>query len=183
MQTGAHPRWQVTSGQQDPGTVERLLGLLPHWFGISASNTAYVESARTLPTYLARPAGRDAASSDPVGVLLARRHFREAAEIHLMAVDPGLHRRGIGRALVTALEAGLIADGCLLLQVKTRGPSRPDAGYERTRRFYTSLGFWPLEEMPELWDPQNPCLILVKALPQSASSGNGGTALARTTSA
>jgi ribosomal protein S18 acetylase RimI-like enzyme len=45
-----------------------------------------------------------------VGVLLARRHFPGAAEIHLMAVDPGWHRRGIGRALVAALEADLIAD-------------------------------------------------------------------------
>jgi GNAT superfamily N-acetyltransferase len=170
VQTGGHPRWQVTSGQQDPGTVERLLGLLPHWFGLPASNAGYVESARTLPTYLARPAGGDAVASDPVGVLLTRRHFHEAAEIHLMAVDPSLHRRGIGRALVTALEADLLADGCLLLQVKTLGPSCPDAGYDRTRRFYASLGFWPLEEMPELWDPQNPCLIMVKMLARAGSS-------------
>jgi GNAT superfamily N-acetyltransferase len=177
-------RWQVTTGRQDPGTVERLLGALPGWFGIPAANVGYVESARELPTYLACPTTHDAADAEPVGVLLARRHFAQAAEIHLLAVEPSLHRHGIGRALVSALEADLVADGCILLQVKTLGPSNPDAGYARTRKFYATLGFWPLEELLDLWSPDNPCLLMVKVLAQStASSGKDGTALARTTSA
>jgi hypothetical protein len=49
------------------------------------------------------------------------------------------------------------------LQVKTLGPTRPDEGYDRTRRFYAQLGFRPLEEIRDLW-PENPCLIMVKAL-------------------
>ncbi len=156
--------WQVTSGQQDAATVERLLRSLPDWFGIPAANAEYVEAARELPTYLARPAQDPAGVPwDPVGVLLARRHFAEAAEIHLLAVEPSLHRHGVGQALVAALETDLLADGCRVLQVKTLGPSKPHAGYERTRQFYTSVGFWPLEEV-ELWGPDNPCLILVKDL-------------------
>ncbi len=156
----------MTSGESDPRTVDRLLRSLPEWFGIESSNMEYVESARRLPTYLARPrAGSSvsAADSEPVGVLLAARHFPRSAEIHLIAADRRLHRRGIGRALVQALEADLIAEGVELLQVKTLGPARPDAGYERTRRFYAQLGFLPLEEIHGLW-PENPCLIMVKAL-------------------
>ena len=163
-------RWMVTSGEDAPATVERLLQSLPGWFGIDAANAAYIEAARELPTYLARPAanaGRDGyAAPEPVGVLLARRHFQNSAEIHLMAVAPDLHRRGVGRALVAALEADLISDGCQLLQVKTLGPSSPDAGYALTRRFYTSLRFMPLEELTDLWGPQNPCLVMVKVLSQ-----------------
>jgi ribosomal protein S18 acetylase RimI-like enzyme len=96
-------------------------------------------------------------------VLLAERHFPHAAEIHLMAVDPARHRQGAGRALVAALEADLAADGVRFLQVKTLGPSRPDEGYARTRRFYAGVGFEPLEEIPDLW-PGNPCLIMIKTL-------------------
>jgi ribosomal protein S18 acetylase RimI-like enzyme len=96
-------------------------------------------------------------------VLLADRHFPQAAEIYLMAVDPAVHRRGAGRALVAALEADLIADGVEFLQVKTLGPSFQDVGYERTRRFYAAVGFQPLEEIHGLW-PENPCLIMIKCL-------------------
>jgi len=167
--------WLITSGEQDPGTVQRLLGLLPGWFGIEASNAGYIEAARELTTY--RAWSPDQPGGEPAGVLLARRHFPQSAEIHLLAVDPALHRRGAGRALVRALEADLIADGAEYLQVKTLGPGNPDAGYELTRRFYLSLGFRPLEELHGLWDPGNPCLIMVKALrpdrPESRP-GRGG---------
>ena len=157
----AGPPWDVTKGEQSPETVRRLLGLLPGWFGIEAANADYVEAAHTMPTYLARPAGRS--DGLPAGVLLAARHFPGAAEIHLMAVDPAVHRRGAGRALVEAFERDLIADNVGLLEVKTLGPSHPDAGYAKTRLFYQSMGFAPLEELPDLW-PGNPCLIMVKVL-------------------
>jgi ribosomal protein S18 acetylase RimI-like enzyme len=168
---------RVTSGTCDPATVERLLRALPGWFGIESSNQGYVEAARTLPTYLAwtdlapsdqgssgqAPSGQASVGGQPAGVLLAARHYPWAAEIYLLAVDPTLHRRGLGRALVAALEADLIADGAEFLQVKTLGPSQPDTGYDRTRQFYASLGFRPLEEIHGLW-PDNPCLLLVKTL-------------------
>ena len=167
--------WRVTSGTTEPATVDRLLRLLPQWFGIESANQDYVRAAGELPAYLAWPdPGSGTATGtatgagpgelpQPAGVLLVRRHFPGAAEIHLMAVDPAQHRRGAGRALVQAAEAGLIADGVEFLQVKTLGPARPDAGYARTRQFYASMGFRPLEEIHGLW-PENPCLILVKAL-------------------
>jgi GNAT superfamily N-acetyltransferase len=160
--TGSAARWQITSGTQDPATVERLLAALPEWFGIESSNRAYIADAHELPTYLARPAGSPGAQ--PVGVLLAHRHFPESAEIHLLAVAPELHRQGAGRALVASLAADLVADGCELLQVKTQGPSRPDEGYTRTRLFYASLGFLPLEERTDIWGPDNPCLFMVMPL-------------------
>ena len=152
----------MTSGVQDPATIARLLTALPTWFGIPESNAAYIQAGHELPTYLARPAGDPSAA--PAGVLLAQRHFPEAAEIHLLAVDPRQHRAGAGRALVRALEADLVADGCRLLQVKTLGPTHPDPGYALTRRFYAAVGFRPLEELLEFWDRGNPCLIMVKAL-------------------
>jgi uncharacterized damage-inducible protein DinB len=51
------------------------------------------------------------------------------------------------------------------LQVKTLGPSHPDAGYKKTRQFYSSMGFQPLEEIPDLW-PGNPCMLMIKTLGQ-----------------
>jgi GNAT superfamily N-acetyltransferase len=155
------PAWRVTSGEPAPEAVERLLRVLPGWFGIESSVLEYVAAARTVPAYLAWPAARP--EPKPSGVLLAVRHFPASAEIYLMAVDPAWHRRGAGRALVAALEADLIAEGVEFLQVKTQGPARPDPGYEKTRQFYTAVGFRPLEEIHGLW-PDNPCLIMIKSL-------------------
>jgi GNAT superfamily N-acetyltransferase len=158
--------WLITAGEHDPGTVERLLRSLPEWFGIESSITEYVDSARRLPAYLAWP--RNASQlpetkGQPAGVLLGVRHFPWSAEIYLMAVDRAVHRQGAGRALVEAFEADLATDQVEFLQVKTLGPARPDEGYGRTRQFYLQLGFRPLEEIHDLW-PENPCLIMVKAL-------------------
>ena len=146
----------------------------------TVANADYVAAAGRLPTYLAWPGrsagpGGDAPSAGvpsagvpsagvlPAGVLLAERHFAETAEIHLMAVDPAVHRRGVGRAMVGALERDLLADRVGLLEVKTLGPSHPDAGYAMTRLFYQSMGFAPVEELLDLW-PGNPCLIMIKVL-------------------
>ena len=160
-----HQGWRVTSGEPDPATVERLLRKLPTWFGIESSVLEYIESARRLPAYLAWP---DVASAgyppdQAAGVLLAVRHFPRSADIYLMAVDPAVHRQGASRALVTALENDLRADDVEFLQVKTLGPSDPDPGYARTRQFYASVGFQPLEEITGLW-PGNPCLIMIKTV-------------------
>jgi GNAT superfamily N-acetyltransferase len=150
---------RVVGGRADQANVERLLRALPEWFGIEDSLLGYIAEAGTLPGYLAYIEG----GSEGVGVLLLKRHFPHAAEVHLMAVTPALHRRGVGRALLAAAEADLRSDGVRLLQVKTLGPSRPDDGYRRTLAFYRAQGFIPLEEIDGLW-PGNPCLILVKSL-------------------
>ena len=139
------------------GITRLIIDRLPEWFGIAEANDSYVESATRMPGYVARAGG------DVLGVLILNRHFPESAEVHVIAVNPDRHRSGIGKALVAAAEADLRADGCQILQVKTLGPSRPDAGYDKTRAFYRGVGFLRLEEMLDLWD-QNPALILVKAL-------------------
>ena len=99
-----------------------------------------------------------------LGFLTIQQHFPESAEVLVMGVQPEAHRQGIGKALMERAQAWLVSQGVEYLQVKTLGPSRPDAGYAGTRAFYHSLGFRPLEELPQIWDANNPCLIMVKKL-------------------
>ncbi|HEY4993047.1 MAG TPA: GNAT family N-acetyltransferase [Nakamurella sp.] len=149
----------IVAGRQDPAAVERLLRALPDWFGIEVSLREYVEDAGTKPTYLAV----DSSSGDVIGVLVLTMHNPLSAEMHLLAVAPDHHRRGIGRALVTAFEADMVIAGVRVVQVKTQGPSRLDEAYEKTLQFYLAMGYVPLEELHGLW-AENPCLILVKPL-------------------
>jgi coenzyme F420-0:L-glutamate ligase/coenzyme F420-1:gamma-L-glutamate ligase len=133
---------------------ESILRELPDWFGIESANEAYVRDVAELPTFAV---GEDA-------FLALKQHTPRAAEIYVMGVRPAAQRQGLGRALVAAAERWCRDSGVEYLQVKTLGPSHPDPGYEATRSFYVACGFVPLEELHELWDPSNPCLLLVKRL-------------------
>ena len=81
-----------------------------------------------------------------MGVVLLEHHFPETTEVHFMAVARERHRQGIGTRLLDAVEAQQRGRGARLLEVKTLGPSRPDAEYDRTRAFYRARGFLPVEE-------------------------------------
>ena len=135
-----------------------ILATLPTWFGFPDVNEEYARTADANPTVLASVAG------DDVGLLTLVTHTPYAAEVHLMAVRPEHHRRGIGRRLLELAEAHLVASGIEYLQVKTLSDAHPDEGYVRTRAFYRAVGFRPLEELPTLWSPDQPALLFVKRL-------------------
>jgi GNAT superfamily N-acetyltransferase len=132
---------------------ESILRELPDWFGIEEATAAYIRDVADLPTFAAADAG----------FLSLKLHNADAAELYVMGVRPGEHRRGLGTALLAAAEDYLRARDVAYLQVKTLGPSHPDEGYERTRRFYEARGFVALEEIHGLWEA-NPCLLMVKRL-------------------
>ncbi|BAU13609.1 hypothetical protein LEP3755_41490 [Leptolyngbya sp. NIES-3755] len=140
---------------------EPILRLLPEWFGIEDAIVHYMQEIDNLPTLLAWK------QQQIVGFLSIKHHTQFAAEIYVMAVHPQYHRQGIGNRLVEAAEKNLQRLGVEYLQVKTLGTSRPNAHYDRTRAFYESVGFKPLEEFLELWEG-NPCLQLVKFLPSNS---------------
>lgn len=144
-----------------PALSEETLDLLrsvPEWFGRPESNREYAEAAGRLPSWCVR-----SESGQLLGLTVVEQHFQHAWEIHLMAVRASWHRRGIGRAMLSALERRAAAADVRLLQVKTLGASHPDPSYRETRRFYEAVGFLPLEET-DLWGEDTPCLILVKPL-------------------
>ncbi len=48
--------------------------------------------------------------------------------------------------------------------VETLSDKADYAPYEKTRLFYKSVDFEPLITLTEMWDADNPCLIMVKSL-------------------
>jgi len=142
----------------DVPACEELLAALPDWFGQDETNREYIGGLVRRPSVVAEVGDRI------VGFLSIERHNPGSAEVHVMAVDRERHRAGIGAALVDWAERWCAAETVPWLHVKTRGPSTPDAGYERTRHFYLAQGFEPLFETLDLWGPQDAALILVKKL-------------------
>ncbi len=145
--------------ESDRGGCEAVFATLPDWFGLPEANEAYLAGLAVLPAWVATDGGR------VVGFTSMRVHGPESVELEVIAVERGRHREGIGRRLVAAHEAEIERrPSVTLFHVKTRGPSQPDAGYERTRLFYESLGFEPLFETDALWGPENPALIMVRCV-------------------
>ncbi len=139
----------------EAAACEGILRALPDWFGIPAAIDGYRQDIESMETFVL---------SDLSGFLTLKSHGDEAAEIQVMAVLPGAHRRGLGRRLVEHAERELRRRGCRYLQVKTLAAVRESEHYARTRRFYVAMGFAPLEVFPELWGTGNPCLLMVKGL-------------------
>lgn len=141
-----------------PRDCEAVMRSLPDWFAHEESLLDYAAKAAVLPTWTVTCGDRLA------GFLTVLRHFPQSAEVFGMAVHADYRNRGLGRKLLAAVEAWLQRDGVRWLQVKTLGPSRPDAHYEQTRNFYEACGFEPIEEFPTLWHPSIPCLMLMKSV-------------------
>lgn len=135
-----------------------ILRSLPEWFGIEESVLQYISDIEHLPTFLAKT------SEIVTGFLCIKIHTPYSAEILVMGILPEKQRQGNGRKLLNAAQTWLRQQGIEYLQVKTLGPSNEDPNYAKTRDFYEAMGFRALEELPQIWDEKNPCLIYIKRL-------------------
>ena len=93
---------------------------------------------------------------------------------HVQAANYWTHRFGTngGNVLLAHCDRAeelLAAENRSYMTVKTLSSSRPDEYYDRTRGFYLSIGFQPLEEFPTLWNEANPCLLMIKTVELATS--------------
>ncbi|MCB0368439.1 MAG: GNAT family N-acetyltransferase [Bdellovibrionales bacterium] len=136
----------------------QILRTLPDWFGIESAIVDYVKDVKSMITLVAMD------NHKAIGFLSLNFHNVFTAEIHIMGILPEFHRKGIGKNLVLKAEEILRKQSFRFLTVKTLSESNPDKNYARTRKFYSSIGFIPIEEFRTLWGEANPCLMLIKPL-------------------
>jgi ribosomal protein S18 acetylase RimI-like enzyme len=137
---------------------DELLRSLPLWFGIESAIRQYVSDVETMPTFVADVGDR------AIGFVSLNPHNEWTAEVHVIAIHPEFHRKGVGRKLIAVSEDYLRERGYKFLSVKTISSSSQSKEYEITRKFYFSIGFRPVEEFRTLWGEANPCLLMIKAL-------------------
>jgi ribosomal protein S18 acetylase RimI-like enzyme len=90
-------------------------------------------------------------------------------DLYWLAVHPDAQGRGIGRALVHAVEAKLIARDGRLLVVETS--SRPD--YSGTRQFYARSGYIEAARVRDFYAPADDRILLTTRL----TTRDGGAAI------
>lgn len=143
----------------------RVLDALPEWFGIEEAKENYIREADSLPMFGCL------LEEKVVGFVTLRVHNAKSAEIHLIGILPDHFRKGIGTRLVRRAEEYARERDVRFLSVKTLAPGREDANYEGTRKFYEAVGFEPLMELPNIWGPDNPCVLMLKQLGKGPSGG------------
>ena len=153
--------WKIVlaeSPNQKTEAAACILRALPDWFGNIQARESYIEQSAALPVLIAYD------RQQPIGFLALQETSPFACEICVMGVFPAYQRHGIGTALVQQAIAYCKKQSYALLHVKTLDSSCSDAGYARTRAFYRAQGFLPLQCLPEYWDQDNPCLLMVLPL-------------------
>ena len=81
-------------------------------------------------------------------------------DLYWLAVDPAAQGRGVGTALMRAVEQKLVGRGARLLVVETS--SRPD--YEGTRRFYARSGYMEAARVRDFYAPADDRIVLTTRL-------------------
>ena len=135
-----------------------ILEGLPEWFGRLQARERYIERAGQLPMTAV------SVGTEIIGFLSVENKTRVSSEIHVLGIRRDWHRRGVGKILLRATEDALIRGKIRYLIAKTLSDKRSNAHYGITRQFYESVGFEPIDELPELWGPDAPCLVMLKVL-------------------
>ncbi|HOT31267.1 MAG TPA: GNAT family N-acetyltransferase [Petrotogaceae bacterium] len=148
---------EVTSADKQIITAD-ILKKLPQWFGIDSAINDYVSGVKETVFLAAYD------DEKPVGFISIKSNNEYTAEIYVMGIEKPYHRKGIGTILIEKAQLFLKNNGYRFLMVKTLGESCDYEFYARTRMFYKKCGFFPLQEIKEIWGEENPCLIMIKVL-------------------
>ncbi len=149
---------KLLNNQEKQSISNSILRGLPEWFGIEEALVEYVKGVENTDFYAAYD------TNNPIGFISIKHNNRYTSEVYVIGVKRDYHNSGIGKRLLEAAEKELINKEVKFLMVKTLGESHPDRNYKNTREFYNKSGFYPLEEIKEIWGEENPCLIMVKNL-------------------
>ena len=150
---------EIRDENQKSQYSKEVLRELPEWFGNETSLCQYVSDVRKFPYWAAIDE-----NGKCIGFISIKTHYDHTGDIYVIGILPEYHREGIGRKLYASAEEYLILNKYRYVIVKTLSEKAQYEPYEKTRKFYLSIGFEPLITLTEMWDVENPCLIMIKVL-------------------
>jgi ribosomal protein S18 acetylase RimI-like enzyme len=149
---------KLSNNDKKQSITNSILRELPEWFGIEEGIVEYINGVINTDYYVAYDL------NIPIGFISIKSNNIYTSEIYVIGVKKEYQNRGIGKMFLEASQQVLINNKVKFLMVKTLGESHPDKHYKNTREFYNKAGFYPLEEINEIWGEKNPCLIMVRSL-------------------
>ena len=148
---------KVINDEEKKKITRAILESLPEWFGILEAREEYILDSVGKDFFCAMEKDK------VVGFLYLKQTGKDTVELAVMGVLKEYHRKGIGRALFEYAKESVKESGYSFIQVKTVKMGMYE-NYDRTNRFYISLGFKEFEVLNSLWDENNPCQIFVMGI-------------------
>lgn len=148
---------EITDASQKKAIARQILEALHDWFEVDESREQYIAESADEPFFAAIE------DDKPVGFLCLKQTGKETVELAVMGVLKEYHRHGLGRQLFEAAKAHAAKQGYQFMQVKTVQMGYYE-DYDRTNKFYLSLGFKEFEVIECIWGKENPCQIYVMSL-------------------
>jgi ribosomal protein S18 acetylase RimI-like enzyme len=147
---------EITNNNKKAEYTNLVLRKLPEWFGNEKSLQEYVDTVHKYPFWATFD------NNNCIGFFSVKIHYNRTGDIYVCGIDPNYHRKGIGTLLYKAIENYFIKNACEYIIVKTLSEINSDKNYAKTRHFYKKMGFNELITLTEMWDENNPCLIMIK---------------------
>jgi ribosomal protein S18 acetylase RimI-like enzyme len=135
-----------------------ILRKLPEWFGNEESLQKYVNTVNKYPFWTVFD------EDNCIGFISGKIHYNRTGDIYVCGIDPTYQGKGIGTLLYKELEKYFIGNGCEYVIVKTLSEIVEYKPYLETKKFYLKMGFKELLTLTEMWDEENPCLIMIKKI-------------------
>ena len=147
---------KIQQGQSQ--ICQEILSSLPDWFAIQSANENYAAQSEELPFFVYFK------EKEACGLCMLKTHSTVHTELSLIAVKPEYHGRGLGKELLETASSFIKHNfpKTKYLSVKTLSPKKQDPYYLNTYNFYKAIGFKDFEELSDLWDKNNPCLMMIK---------------------
>lgn len=152
---------EVKNGETKSICAKDVLERLPEWFGNKQALNDYVIQVAELPFWAAMNG-----DGSCIGFFSVKTHYGHTGHIFVCGILPEYQHQGIGKTLYCKAEEYFIQIGCKYVIVETLSEMIEYEPYARTRSFYQSIGFKSLITLTEMWDEENPCLIMLKTLGQ-----------------
>ncbi len=137
--------------------AKEILNSLKDWFAVQENTNKLINSSKEMLFWANIESGQTR------GFIALNKTSPYTVEVYVMGVLKEFHRKKIGHDLFKACYDYAKEKGYLYMQVKTVKEGLYE-DYDRTNKFYKSLGFKEFECFPLLWDELNPCQIYIMSI-------------------
>lgn len=135
---------------------DKVLRTLPDWFGIEEAIVEYGQEVKQLDFIKVEY------HHMVIGFCAYKVNYGINCDLYVLGIYHDFHRFGIGSKLIEYINNEVKKQEVKYLSVKTLSDTHVDSYYGKTRNFYIKNGFYPFEELPNLWGEENPCLLMIK---------------------